>query len=409
MNIKERKRLIGLLIGVYREELFSFDSEKFNKSNFCMNVCCVNTLKKLEQGYICRNSIYPEILQKFNLKFGFFKKVDDAVELSLTSLYEAIEFYDIDAIMTISYKILRLLNRLKNYVYYSEIHELITDVKNHYLKNEFITEHKAKHYEKMLEIFPSVYSDLYKILIIERAALYATENCEAYTNSIKKYNLIKSDKPYMKLLIVKYFSITNKFDCMNEVLSDLEQTFLHAKNYIRLVDVYNYYIILYTYINKSKRLDYIEKMEGILENALVSDYKIGETYSTLANIYHYEKEYQISLRYFKLMVKHQKTFNLIDLLYMANCQSRLELNINIPPVENIEKYPVFAQHMYFFYANYKALSLIEKQDLIMEKILPFNKDKDLAIVFQFELRKLINETNCYKKLYIYDKVLEEMI
>lgn len=165
MNIKERKRLIGLLIGVYREELFSFDSEKFNKSNFCMNVCCVNTLKKLEQGYICRNSIYPEILQKFNLKFGFFKKVDDAVELSLTSLYEAIEFYDIDAIMTISYKILRLLNRLKNYVYYSEIHELITDVKNHYLKNEFITEHKAKHYEKMLEIFPSVYSDLYKILL----------------------------------------------------------------------------------------------------------------------------------------------------------------------------------------------------------------------------------------------------
>ena len=111
------------------------------------------------------------------------------------------------------------------------------------------------------------------------------------------------------------------------------------------------------------------------------------------------------------MIKYQNIYYITDLIYMANCQSVLNKEINIPILSKmeIEKYPQILRKMYNFYLNYGISSPKEKQDFILNEIAPINEDKDLSEVFKFELKKAIKKNSCYKSLYLYEEIINNKV
>lgn len=177
------------------------------------------------------------------------------------------------------------------------------------------------------------------------------------------------------------------------------------------MNIYNYAIILYSKIQLDMVFIYLKKVDYIIENFYVPNEKIGETYSNIANQFHIHCKYHDALMYFSKMIKYQNIYYITDLIYMANCQSVLNKEINIPILSKmeIEKYPQILRKMYNFYLNYGISSPKEKQDFILNEIAPINEDKDLSEVFKFELKKAIKKNSCYKSLYLYEEIINNKV
>ena len=124
----EKLWLIGHMINLYRIENRKLYNDEYSIERFCEGICTRNTLKRIENGERCRESTYMNILSKFDLLFGDFPKIDEALLLMLDQLYNAIEFYDIPSVKEYCQKALTLLERVRNYVVYSELYMLFKDV-----------------------------------------------------------------------------------------------------------------------------------------------------------------------------------------------------------------------------------------------------------------------------------------
>ena len=127
----------------------------------------------------------------------------------------------------------------------------------------------------------------------------------------------------MKLHLLHYYAYTEQFESFKLILDDLEKRYNSFKNYVRLLDVYNYAIILYSKIQLDMVFIYLKKVDYIIENFYVPNEKIGETYSNIANQFHIHCKYHDALMYFSKMIKYQNIYYITDLIYMANCQSCL--------------------------------------------------------------------------------------
>ena len=325
--------------------------------------------------------------------------------------YNAIEFYDIPSVKEYCQKALTLLERVRNYVVYSELYMLFKDVYDHFQYDIIISRDSMHHYLKLIEIMPDAYDDLIRLLILNRLPLDAIENGKEYNNHIKKLCLYNTKHLFMKLHLLHYYAYTEQFESFKLILDDLEKRYNSFKNYVRLLDVYNYAIILYSKIQLDMVFIYLKKVDYIIENFYVPNEKIGETYSNIANQFHIHCKYHDALMYFSKMIKYQNIYYITDLIYMANCQSVLNKEINIPILSKmeIEKYPQILRKMYNFYLNYGISSPKEKQDFILNEIAPINEDKDLSEVFKFELKKAIKKNSCYKSLYLYEEIINNKV
>ena len=107
----EKLWLIGHMINLYRIENRKLYNDEYSIERFCEGICTRNTLKRIENGERCRESTYMNILSKFDLLFGDFPKIDEALLLMLDQLYNAIEFYDIPSVKEYCQKALTLLER----------------------------------------------------------------------------------------------------------------------------------------------------------------------------------------------------------------------------------------------------------------------------------------------------------
>lgn len=181
----EKLWLIGHMINLYRIENRKLYNDEYSIERFCEGICTRNTLKRIENGERCRESTYMNILSKFDLLFGDFPKIDEALLLMLDQLYNAIEFYDIPSVKEYCQKALTLLERVRNYVVYSELYMLFKDVYDHFQYDIIISRDSMHHYLKLIEIMPDAYDDLIRLLILNRLPLDAIENGKEYNNHIK--------------------------------------------------------------------------------------------------------------------------------------------------------------------------------------------------------------------------------
>ena len=399
MNVsRDRLSVIGKLIGIYREERRGNTQNSFTLKKFCDGICSINTLKNIEAGGLSRSEdVYIELLDKLDLKFGEFPVIDEVLDRLLMKLYKAIEFYDIDEIELVSDKMIRVLKEVNKYVYYSEVESIVNDLRDYYFKDGYIDDVVYQKYRSILYQFELKYMDLLRILMFPKIECNSINNHNEYIEEIEFIKLSDAKLSCIRLNLLHYYYTQNKYLEMKNEIESLESHFMRESNHIRLLDTYNYAIVMLTDVNIDWSSKYLNRIEELVSECNLPKIKICEVYANIGCIFHMIKDYAKSLVYYEKMLTYG--FNtLTNLIYMADCQNRLGRPIKMPIIENFEydKYPIDLKCMFKYFTLSEDTPVFIKQNYILKKILPYLHDKELIEIFRFELLKLLNYTNQYK-------------
>ena len=282
---------------------------------------------------------------------------------------------------------------------------LFKDVYDHFQYDIIISRDSMHHYLKLIEIMPDAYDDLIRLLILNRLPLDAIENGKEYNNHIKNLCLYNTKHLFMKLHLLHYYAYTEQFESFKLILDDLEKRYNSFKNYVRLLDVYNFAFILYSYIDTEYIEVYIEKVKKLTKIHVLPDIKISEIYSNIASSYHNRAEYANALHYYTQSLLFYRGDLVRQGILIADCQNRLGKVIDIPYVEDEEfqEYPLSIKLMYKYFCLAKEVPAFVRQTYIMKKLLPHLTDEVCIDIFQYELSKLVEKTNNYKMLYEFDR------
>lgn len=410
MNVsRDRLSVIGKLIGIYREERRGNTQNSFTLKKFCDGICSINTLKNIEAGGLSRSEdVYIELLDKLDLKFGEFPVIDEVLDRLLMKLYKAIEFYDIDEIELVSDKMIRVLKEVNKYVYYSEVESIVNDLRDYYFKDGYIDDVVYQKYRSILYQFELKYMDLLRILMFPKIECNSINNHNEYIEEIEFIKLSDAKLSCIRLNLLHYYSTQNKYLEMKNEIESLESHFMRESNHIRLLDTYNYAIVMLTDVNIDWSSKYLNRIEELVSECNLPKIKICEVYANIGCIFHMIKDYAKSLVYYEKMLTYG--FNtLTNLIYMADCQNRLGRPIKMPIIENFEydKYPIDLKCMFKYFTLSEDTPVFIKQNYILKKILPYLHDKELIEIFRFELLKLLNYTNQYKLLHVFETGIQQ--
>lgn len=410
MNVsRDRLSVIGKLIGIYREERRGNTQNSFTLKKFCDGICSINTLKNIEAGGLSRSEdVYIELLDKLDLKFGEFPVIDEVLDRLLMKLYKAIEFYDIDEIELVSDKMIRVLKEVNKYVYYSEVESIVNDLRDYYFKDGYIDDVVYQKYRSILYQFELKYMDLLRILMFPRIECNSINNHNEYIEEIEFIKLSDAKLSCIRLNLLHYYYTQNKYLEMKNEIESLESHFMRESNHIRLLDTYNYAIVMLTDVNIDWSSKYLNRIEELVSECNLPKIKICEVYANIGCIFHMIKDYAKSLVYYEKMLTYG--FNtLTNLIYMADCQNRLGRPIKMPIIENFEydKYPIDLKCMFKYFTLSEDTPVFIKQNYILKKILPYLHDKELIEIFRFELLKLLNYTNQYKLLHVFETGIQQ--
>ncbi len=410
MNVsRDRLSVIGKLIGIYREERRGNTQNSFTLKKFCDGICSINTLKNIEAGGLSRSEdVYIELLDKLDLKFGEFPVIDEVLDRLLMKLYKAIEFYDIDEIELVSDKMIRVLKEVNKYVYYSEVESIVNDLRDYYFKDGYIDDVVYQKYRSILYQFELKYMDLLRILMFPKIECNSINNHNEYIEEIEFIKLSDAKLSCIRLNLLHYYYTQNKYLEMKNEIESLESHFMRESNHIRLLDTYNYAIVMLTDVNIDWSSKYLNRIEELVSECNLPKIKICEVYANIGCIFHMIKDYAKSLVYYEKMLTYG--FNtLTNLIYMADCPNRLGRPIKIPIIENFEydKYPIDLKCMFKYFTLSEDTPVFIKQNYILKKILPYLHDKELIEIFRFELLKLLNYTNQYKLLHVFETGIQQ--
>ena len=410
MNVsRDRLSVIGKLIGIYREERRGNTQNSFTLKKFCDGICSINTLKNIEAGGLSRSEdVYIELLDKLDLKFGEFPVIDEVLDRLLMKLYKAIEFYDIDEIELVSDKMIRVLKEVNKYVYYSEVESIVNDLRDYYFKDGYIDDVVYQKYRSILYQFELKYMDLLRILMFPKIECNSINNHNEYIEEIEFIKLSDAKLSCIRLNLLHYYYTQNKYLEMKNEIESLESHFMRESNHIRLLDTYNYAIVMLTDVNIDWSSKYLNRIEELVSECNLPKIKICEVYANIGCIFHMIKDYAKSLVYYEKMPTYG--FNtLTNLIYMADCQNRLGRPIKMPIIENFEydKYPIDLKCMFKYFTLSEDTPVFIKQNYILKKILPYLHDKELIEIFRFELLKLLNYTNQYKLLHVFETGIQQ--
>lgn len=410
MNVsRDRLSVIGKLIGIYREERRMNTQNSFTLKKFFDGICSINTLKNIEAGGLSRSEdVYIELLDKLDLKFGEFPVIDEVLDRLLMKLYKAIEFYDIDEIELVSDKMIRVLKEANKYVYYSEVESIVNDLRDYYFKDGYIDDVVYQKYRSILYQFELKYMDLLRILMFPKIECNSINNHNEYIEEIEFIKLSDAKLSCIRLNLLHYYYTQNKYLEMKNEIESLESHFMRESNHIRLLDTYNYAIVMLTDVNIDWSSKYLNRIEELVSECNLPKIKICEVYANIGCIFHMIKDYAKSLVYYEKMLTYG--FNtLTNLIYMADCQNRLGRPIKMPIIENFEydKYPIDLKCMFKYFTLSEDTPVFIKQNYILKKILPYLHDKELIEIFRFELLKLLNYTNQYKLLHVFETGIQQ--
>lgn len=407
---KERLVIIGKLIGIYREEYRHNTQNEYTQKRFCDGICSPNTLKSIEAGGLSRSiDVYVELLGKFDLKLEEFPAIDEAIDELVEHLYDAIEYFDRKKIELLTDKALRILNKVKNVVYYSELWELMKNIQEYFLNVNVISDSEVPKYINLIDILSIKYLDLVKFLVFVKEKNLCSSDKEKYIRIVQKLDLQKSTLGFINLLLLHYYFVLNDYFSMGDLAIELENRFKNENNHIRLLDVCNYAVILHSNVEMKKLDNYINKIEELISLHSFPDIKIAEVYSNIASSLYWIKKYDVALRYYEKMLLYYNNNYINKFIYMADCQNHLNLEVNIPVVdkEKYNEYPFNVKLMYKYFTLGKDVPIFIRQNYIMKKILPTLIDILFIDIFRFELNKLVCITNHYKNIYKFDQGIND--
>lgn len=412
MNIKkDRLYVVGRLIGIYREERRGKSQNNFTQKSFSKDICSINTLKRIESGEVARDEyVYKALLDKFHLKLGYYEEVDSYMDLLMKTLYDAIEFYRLDEILKTCEKALKVLQEIKDYIYYNELYALFHATYQYYKEDIEVDDETMEHFNKVYLIMDKIFESLYKRMIFTKAQIYAINNIQYYYELINELNFANSDNASEKIPILHYYYISKQYLKMKKLIETLEKHFIKYKNYTRLVDVYVCSLLLHSNIEKEKVKEYILKAEQIIDNCNIPEIKQREFYSNVAIAFYGMNDYYSALEYFEKVNSSERNHDdiyLPFLIYMAHCQKVLGKHVELPRIsdKNLKKYSKDLQLMYNYFL-FKDIPLFAKQNIILKEIAPSLTDKEFINIFRHEMKSLVEISLNYKNLLLYDNIVE---
>lgn len=407
MNVsRDRLSVIGKLIGIYREERRMNTQNSFTLKKFCDGICSINTLKSIEAGGLSRSEdVYIELLDKLDLKFGEFPVIDEAMTSIILKLAKSIEFYDIKDIGDLCERAIEILKVAKNYVYYRELYAILSDVYNYYNSDLLMASERVSVYLSILNNHIFEFEDILKIILFAKIKTESVIDEKSYLKVINDLDMDNTKLPCLKINILHYYLVTGEFLAMRELIYELEAIFKKEDNFIRLIDIYNYAIVMYSYIGKNNLGELLTKIEMIIDNKNIPSIKLCEIYSSIGSFYHNDRQYDKSLEYYNRMLSYYNENYLPHLIYLADCQNHLKMNVNIPLVndDTYSRYPIELRLMYKYFVNVVKSPDFVRQNYIVKNILPHLQNETNINIFRYELNKIVERTGHYKSLYLFDK------
>lgn len=413
MNVsRDRLSVIGKLIGIYREERRGNTQNSFTLKKFCEGICSINTLKNIEAGGLSRSEdVYIELLDKLDLKFGEFPVIDEAIDKLMKGLYKAIEFYEREDVIILIDKSKRVLYEVKEYVYYSEIYQILDKLYEYYNYDSQIDEVDLQKYLVILSKGLLKINDILKLLIYSKSSSYCVLDMELYTKIVDMIDLVDVDLHCLKINLIHYYLSIGDFISMNNIIDDLEHVFLEEGNKIRLLDILNCRVSLNSYNNKVNLNIVIDRIEELIKKYKYPDIKLSETFANIGFAFHNDKNYILSLEYYKKSFSYYRDSYLPTILYMADCQNRLGLDINIPILndKDISSYPVELIKMYKYFTLGDDIPVFVKQNYIMKQILPHLENEVNIEIFKYELGRIVDITGQYKNFLVFEREIQKKI
>lgn len=408
---EERLSTIGKLIEVTREEKRNKSQNKYTMKSFVEGICIVNTLKRIEAGEIARiEDVYVELLDKLNLKLGYFPAVDDAILELMDPLYEAIEYYRVEDISKYCDMGLRVLGKVKNYVYYSELYDLLMATKEYFEEAKIISLSKMERFRNEYTLFDEKYHSLFKIMVFYRGQAEAHNDPKLFETIVEEFQLLSSSSVMENILGLNYCIIFKKYITFREKVNALENELEYRKNYVRLLDVYVYKIFGSINIENQVDKEYLVKADNLIALHQFPNIKVMDFYSNIAAALHEIKLYKEALLYYEKMVEVTEIEKLWlpALNCMAHCQRMLGMDINIPKLDDkhIARNSILDQKAYKYFIT-KNVETFAKINFILKEIAPFLMYESLIKVFSDEMEFLLKETGSYKNLYLFNMIIQE--
>lgn len=408
---EERLSTIGKLIEVTREEKRNKSQNKYTMKSFVEGICTVNTLKRIEAGEIARiEDVYVELLDKLNLKLGYFPAVDDAILELMDPLYEAIEYYRVEDISKYCDMGLRVLGKVKNYVYYSELYDLLMATKEYFEEAKIISLSKMERFRNEYTLFDEKYHSLFKIMVFYRGQAEAHNDPKLFETIVEEFQLLSSSSVMENILGLNYCIIFKKYITFREKVNALENELEYRKNYVRLLDVYVYKIFGSINIENQVDKEYLVKADNLIALHQFPNIKVMDFYSNIAAALHEIKLYKEALLYYEKMVEVTEIEKLWlpALNCMAHCQRMLGMDINIPNLDDkhIARNSILDQKAYKYFIT-KNVETFAKINFILKEIAPFLMYESLIKVFSDEMEFLLKETGSYKNLYLFNMIIQE--
>ncbi|MGX8835608.1 tetratricopeptide repeat protein [Amedibacillus sp. YH-ame6] len=408
----ERLSIIGRLIGIYREERRDNSQNSWTQKRFCKDICSPNTLKNIEAGGLSRSiEIYVEMLDKFDLKLGEFPEIDKAVYRLTEELYEATEDYNLEKIIGLSNKILRILNEVSDYIYYSELKELFENIKNHYGNKMMIKDEVIEKYKQLLSVSPDCFKDMIRLLVYLKIKANSVADKNLYKRLVEDINLINCSHEFVKINLIDFYYIMGNYKKMELLINNLIKYFQGKRRFIRLLDAYNYAIVLFSELEFEKCLQYIKESEAIVSENILPETKVSEYYTNVAYAYHLNEQYENALNYYYKGLQQEHRDFIDSYMFMADCQNRLNLPIDIPFVDEdvYVQYPIDVKYMYKYFTFDNSVPDFVKENYILKKIVPLLTDPEYIKVFRYEILRLVNKSGHYKCTYMFESLVEKNI
>lgn len=379
--------------------------------SFVEGICTVNTLKRIEAGEIARiEDVYVELLDKLNLKLGYFPAVDDAILELMDPLYEAIEYYRVEDISKYCDMGLRVLGKVKNYVYYSELYELLMATKRFYLDVEVISLQKMELFLRIYPLMNSKFQLLFKVMIFYRVKREASNNPKLFDTVVKELNLANTSNVIEEFLYLNYYIVFNNNIALKDNADRLEKQLIETRNYVRLLDVYFCVLYVLIGIDNQEVEVYMRKAEKIIKNNDLPRVKVIDYYCNLAGTLHEKQLYEEALMFYLKMVEIADKSELLlsALICMAHCQRVLGLDVDIPLLEDhfLKNSNKLIQKAYRYFTS-KDVEAFAKINYIIKELAPCLNFDVLIEIFRDEISILIKETGSYKSLYIYNRIVKD--
>ncbi|MCR0327277.1 hypothetical protein MKA58_07715 [[Clostridium] innocuum] len=411
MNVsRDRLSVIGKLIGIYREERRNNTQNGFTLKKFCEGICSINTLKSIEAGGLSRSEdVYIELLGKLDLKFGEFPVIDEKINELIQSIYKDVEYFHIQSLAHECKRGIRLLENVKEYAYYREIYFILKDLYDYYKDDILIDDKRIFIYKSLIKNNVFIWGDIFKVLLFSKLKTECTIDKKGYYNLIEELNLLNTNLQCLKLSVLHYYFVSGDYLRMNKLIEDLERIFHETNNYIRLIDVYNNAIVLYSCISNSSIQIYVDKITGIIENCDIPDIKVYELYSNIASYFYKKKDYYNANNYFREMFEHYEGNFIPHMIFYADCQNRLEGSYKLPAVDKkvVSSFPVKTKVMFKYFTLTNDIPAFVKQNYIMKRIVPYLCDEIEIDIFRFELAKLVDITGHYKLLRDFENAIQK--